>query len=346
LNSRSICRRASSNQAGKGSRRMGGRMRKFTVAAMNRFPKIFVLTLAVAIVMVFAMITRGSIPAPNGAITACVEPSSGTIHLIDTARTSRCHPNQILVTWNQKGSLGPQGPQGPQGPAGPQGPQGPTGAAGPAGVTGPAGPAGSQGGGLNGVQEFTASGHFTVPPAVTKVSVELYGAGGGGGSEIVGPNALLSGAGGGSGAYTRTVLMVNPTDSLIISVGTAGSGGSPFGGTGAGSPGGDTTIANGTGILAFAGGGGGAGVSTAAPLGPTAIPGTGGATDKNAAISHTGKPGGSSVFSMGVTAPPPVPGGPGYTPLGFVPGDIGAGGQGSFENKGGSGAPGYAVITW
>ena len=316
-------------------------MRKFTVAP-NRFQKVFVLTLAVAIVMVFAMITRGSIPAPNGAITACVEPSSGTIHLIDTARTSRCHPNQILVTWNQKGSPGLPGPQGPQGPAGPQGPQGPTGAAGPAGVTGPAGPPGPQGGGLNGVQEFKASGHFTVPPGVTKISVDLYGAGGGGGSEIV--SLLLSGAGGGSGAYTRTVLMVNPSDSLTISVGTGGSGGSPIG-TGAGSPGGDTTIANGTSILASAGGGGGAGV---APLGPTGIPGTGGAADTTAAISHTGKPGGGSVLIGGVIGvPPSAPGGPGYTPLGFVPGDIGAGGQGSFENNGGgSGAPGYAVITW
>jgi len=322
-------------------------MRKFRVAAMNRFQKIFVSTLAVALVMVFAMITRGSIPAPNGAITACVEPSSGTIHLIDTATTSRCHPNQILVTWNQKGSPGSQGPQGPQGPAGPQGPQGPTGAAGPAGATGPAGPPGPQGGGLNGVQEFKASGHFTVPPGVTKISVELYGAGGGGGSEIVSPAGLLSGAGGGSGAYTRTVLMVNPTDSLMISVGTAGAGGSPFSGTGAGSPGGDTTIADGTGILASAGGGGGAGVSTAAPLGPTGIPGTGGATDTNAAISHTGKPGGGSVLiGGGIGSTSPARGGPGYTPLGFVPGDIGAGGQGSFENNGGSGAAGYAVITW
>jgi hypothetical protein len=312
---------------------------------MNRFQKIFVLTLAVAIVMVFAMITRGSIPAPNGAITACVEPSSGTIHLINTATTSGCHPNQIRVTWNQKGSPGPQGPQGPQGPAGPQGPQGPTGAAGPAGATGPAGPQGPQGGGLNGVQEFRASGHFTVPPGVTKISVELYGAGGGGGSEIVNSTPFLTGAGGGSGAYTRTVLMVNPTDSLTISVGTAGSGGS-LSGTGAGSPGGDTTIAKGAGILAFAGGGGGAGVSTAAPLGPTGIPGTGGASDTNAAISHMGKPGGGSVSLVGVGSTPPAPGAPGYTPLGFVPGDIGAGGHGSIENNGGSGAAGYAVITW
>lgn len=315
-------------------------MRKFRVAATNRFQKIFVLTLAVAIVMGFAMITLGSIPAPNGTITACVEPSSGTIHLIDTARTSRCHPNQIRVTWNQKGSPGPQGPQGPQGPAGPQGPQGPSGAAGPAGATGPAGPQGPQGGGLNGVQEFRASGHFTVPPGVTKISVELYGAGGGGGSEILSSTPFLSGAGGGSGAYTRTVLMVNPSDSLIISVGTGGTGGSSSG-TGA-SPGGDTTIARGTVILASAGGGGGAGVSTTA-----GIPGTGGATDTNAAISHTGKPGGGSASIAAVTGgTPSAPGGPGYTPLGFAPGDIGAGGQGSSESNGGLGAAGYVVITW
>ena len=99
-----------------------------------------------------------------------------------------------------KGDTGPAGPVGPAGPQGPIGPQGPkgdtgstgatgdTGATGPAGSVGPTGPTGPQGpagpagpsGGLNGKQEFQSSGIFVVPTGITRLSVELYGAGGGG----------------------------------------------------------------------------------------------------------------------------------------------------------------------
>src|SRR5207247_803491 len=68
----------------------------------------------------------------------------------------------------------PQGVPGPQGPSGPTGPTGP---------------------GLTSRREFRDSGTFTVPPGITRLSVELYGAGGAG-SGLASP--CFSGAGGGS----------------------------------------------------------------------------------------------------------------------------------------------------
>jgi hypothetical protein len=46
-------------------------------------------------------------------ISACVNNSSGTIHVV--AQGAPCASNEILLVWNM---VGPQGPQGPQGPIG------------------------------------------------------------------------------------------------------------------------------------------------------------------------------------------------------------------------------------
>jgi hypothetical protein len=73
-------------------------------------------------------------------IFACVNNSSGTIHVISS--TASCATNETRLVWN---NIGPQGPPGPQGPIGPMGPQGLQ------GVAGPAGPAGANGtNGING----------------------------------------------------------------------------------------------------------------------------------------------------------------------------------------------------
>lgn len=71
---------------------------------------------------------------------ACVNSSSGTIHMISA--TDSCKGNEQEMSWNQVGPAGPAGPTGPQGPAGPQGPQGPTGPAGANGRDGLQGPPG------------------------------------------------------------------------------------------------------------------------------------------------------------------------------------------------------------
>src|SRR5215467_8298923 len=147
------------------------------------------------------------------------------------------------------GAAGAAGAQGQAGPAGPAGIAGATGSQGPTGPTGATGPAG---GGLNGRQEFVASGAFTVPTGVTLLSVELYGAGGGGTD-----THCLGGGGGGGGAYTSTILTVQANQVLTIKVGTGGSPGTVLDTTGG--SGGDTQILDAitNNVLAVAHGGGG-----------------------------------------------------------------------------------------
>jgi hypothetical protein len=55
---------------------------------------------------------------------ACVNNSSGTIHMLDAAdydAGERCHNHEYLISWNEVGPPGPQGDVGDQGPKGEQG---------------------------------------------------------------------------------------------------------------------------------------------------------------------------------------------------------------------------------
>jgi hypothetical protein len=109
------------------------------------------------------------ISAQGQQIFACVNNSSGTIHIV--AQNAPCQSNEISLVWNVAGPQGVPGPTGPAGaigaagPAGPQGPmglvgatgaQGPAGPQGAMGLTGATGPAGANGtNGTNGVIAFT-----------------------------------------------------------------------------------------------------------------------------------------------------------------------------------------------
>ena len=241
-----------------------------------------------------------------------------------------------------QGLAGPQGPQGdtgatgatgPQGPAGPQGPTGDTGATGPTGPQGLVGPAG----GLGGRQEFQSSGTFVVPTGVTKLSVELYGAGGGG--TLVRCNG---GGGGGGGAFTSTILSVQEGQTLTIMVGAGGSAGSAF--TATGGTGGDTQImdSNNTVLAVAHGGNGGQPYPPAGGTCGTAVTGaSGGTSDPNAIISHTGA---SAPFSMSDS------GAMGYLITGFPfqpNGQFGGGGAGMATfPPAQAGEGGYVFVSW
>jgi hypothetical protein len=133
-------------------------------------------------------------------IAACVNNSSGTIHVIVQAGET-CASNEIALTWNNVGPQGPPGATGPAGPAGatgaqgPPGPQGATGAQGPAGSAGAngtngsnglAGPAGPQGpaGGILSAGNFTCSGGFPVTNAPLSFAVDVNSSFAGFGSGI------------------------------------------------------------------------------------------------------------------------------------------------------------------
>ena len=84
---------------------------------------------ALVIGLALALIGGGAITfaaaASTGVIYACVNNSSGTIHVVSSADT--CSTNEVALAWNQQGPKGDTGPQGPKGDTGPQGPSGPAG---------------------------------------------------------------------------------------------------------------------------------------------------------------------------------------------------------------------------
>jgi hypothetical protein len=157
------------------------------------------------------------------------------------------------------GAAGPAGPAGPQGIVGPMGPPGATGPAGqvgstgsqgsqglpgPQGSSGPQGPIGPAGisSALNGIQDFSTTGSFTVPSGITKIQVELWGAPGGfggpgGEGETLGggttcPPACTDttfpghqGASPGIGGYTKAIVPVTPGATYMIVVGSNGTNG-------------------------------------------------------------------------------------------------------------------------
>lgn len=171
------------------------------------------------------------------------------------------------------------------------------------------GPGGSPaGGGISGLKEFTSSANFVVPPRVTHLLVELWGAGGGGAGGGVGNSAAGGGGAGGGGGYSRGVIAVSAGQTISVTVGGGGQGGAV--GTN-GSDGGDSKlVVNGT-VLIFAAGGKGGATGLDLPsvdcstlsgnyssLGGGAG-GAGGLGDPSAAISRggsSGSPGTSASF--------------------------------------------------
>ena len=82
-----------------------------------------------------------------------------------------------------------------------------------------------------GVQTFTSSGSFIVPPHITGLIVDCWGGGGGGGGGSSGDSR--SGAGGGGGAHAQKKLeAITAGTSVTVTVGAGGNAGSGNGGTG------------------------------------------------------------------------------------------------------------------
>lgn len=227
---------------------------------------------------------------------------------------------------------------GPPGPSGPPGQPGTPGFPG-IGTPGAAGPPGPTAFFIAGFQ-IPGVSIFPIPAGVTNVILELWGAGGGGG--ILGVEESTS-AGGGSGAYVRFSVPVNPGAVLTVTVGAGG---------GPGLGGGTTTVAVSSPLAIFtAPGGGGAtgnvpGVGAPAPaiiIGSPAVSLSG----------QGGQPGNIIMGGQGGSAPLGGPGGFGQQ-IGFPAQNglqPGGGGGGSFltgatPGLSGSGAAGMVIITY
>jgi collagen type VII alpha len=303
--------------------------------------------------------------AANDAVT-----DGGSYWLAQAANNSS-EPTVANTTWQLLASVGAAGAAGPAGLQGVPGLQGAPGIIGPMGPAGPAGPAGSgTGGGFSGIQEFTSSGTFTVPDGVTRLQVELWGAGGGGagsGGDIsmdtctaqpfggVDCKSLVckGGAGGfgGSGAYLRSIIAVTPNATYQLTLGAASTGGAnglgeqndpPPGpilttdGT-SGTNGGDTTFADSSNTILVTVPGGSGGQFGRRATG----------TAFSEAIGNSCSPGGFSASGVGgtVIVPPNSVGRNGSSGGAATAGTIVP--LGNFGGVGPtSGGKGYALITW
>lgn len=72
---------------------------------------------------------------------------------------------------------------------------------------------------------YVTNATFAVPTNVTRIDVEMWGAGGGGGAGYNDGINLFSGGGGGAGAYTLNYFTVTPGSSFSITAGAGGNGG-------------------------------------------------------------------------------------------------------------------------
>jgi hypothetical protein len=134
---------------------------------------------------------------------------------------------------------------------------------------------------------FSSPGTFywIVPPGITSICVEAWGAGGGGGSSQNTTVTSIRAGGGGGGAYAYQCFNVTPGTNLEITVGSGGSGASnSISGGGIATSGGSSGITN---LILAGGGGGGTG-----SYGTTYICGSGGlGGTSNAAFNVPGQNG-------------------------------------------------------
>ena len=187
--------------------------------------------------------------------------------------------------------------------------------------------------GLASVQTFTSSGTWTKPSGITKVVVEVQGAGGAGGT-INGSYASPGAAGG----YAKKFIDVSSISSSTVTIGSGGAGVT----SGSGNNGGASSWADGTNTISCGGGSGGDGstnyysyVGGTATGGDINIPGG----DSNY-IRSSGR---DSMFGFGgpdSSASSSFTGGSSPNARGY-----GAGGSPSYTATSGNGGDGI-VIVW
>ena len=181
--------------------------------------------------------------------------------------------------------------------------------------------------GLNSVQTFTTGGNWTRPSGVTKVIMEVQGAGGSGSKHSSEADYSNTGSGGG---YAKKFLDVSSISTSTI---TVGSGGPAASSNGNGNAGGLSSWADGTNTITGSGG-----------LGGTSDSATGG-TASGGDVNVAGGPstykenGGFSFFSPGPIKRYTSGGTATATP------SYGGGGMGAYNATSGAGANGI-VIVW
>lgn len=223
--------------------------------------------------------------------------------------------------------------------------------------------AGSAGnGGFSNLQVFSSSGNFTVPQGITKVMVELWGAGGGGGGGGGSGGSTKcggTGGGGGGGSYGKDIITVTPNATIAVTIGSGGSGGAGGSDVFSNLPG----VAGGNGqnsgfgtLLANGGNSGNGGNNGNTSNGAGGSGGSGGSS--NCSINIAGGFGEEGVTVANNPAYQIIPSGYGGAAGGgaaggnpggdLTPGGGGSGGMGgcSAGSNGSSGGNGRVIVWW
>jgi hypothetical protein len=207
---------------------------------------------------------------------------------------------------------------------------------------------------LNATWSATVYDKYTVPPGITTIKVECWGAGGGGSSIAA---TGVRGGGGGGGAYAKSILTVIPGNTYYFIKGTGGSANSQGGNSSFGS---NLVVAAGGNGGTFDSNIGGTGGSVAASIGTVTYAGgngaNGGATwsgGGGGGAGTTGAGGNASGATAGTgTSQNGGNGGAGRSGSsdGLTGANYGGGGSGACTNdgtdrNGGSGANGQVLIS-
>lgn len=183
---------------------------------------------------------------------------------------------------------------------------------------------------FNGIQDFPASGTWTVPAGIRKAYVRAWGGGGGGGGSYSTFFTTRCGGGGGGGAYAESVVTLTPGETLAIDVGGGGAGGASHTSENAGGAGGASAVRRGGSVLMSAAGGAGAPAATSA----TAVPGAGGAAASSVgALTLSGATGSGASGGRGGDG-------------GSFGGNAGSASAGCASVAGTAGTAGRVVIYW
>ena len=189
--------------------------------------------------------------------------------------------------------------------------------------------------GLASVQTFTSSGTWTKPSGITKVVVEVQGAGGSGGKR----NGGYVGAGA-AGGYSKKLIDVSSISSATVTVGTGGAAVTAT--STSGNSGGSSSWSDGTNTITCTGGSGGDGTTTyKVTSGGTA---TGGDLNIDGADSNMGRnTGRDSMFGFGGPESSAASNFDGTTSPNAK--GYGSGGSPTYLDTSGSGGDGI-VIVW
>ena len=192
--------------------------------------------------------------------------------------------------------------------------------------------------GFNSVQVFTSGGTWSKPTDITKVIVEVQGAGGSGSRGDTGAKTM----GAGGGGYAKKFLDVTNIDTVTVAVGT---GGTTITTTGVGVAGGLSSFIKATGSGSFTdivGNGGAAGTNAGYGSGVAGGTGTGGDINIQGGRGHVGGDGPVAGGSfLGTAGKNQEYGGP---PAGDAAG-YGAGGGGAYNQNSGVGGAGI-IMVW